>query len=165
MRHYLRQLRQVQYEQYSATPGPLGPTSSLCYGLQFGWDARGPFPSTAALAAHFHQELLLAEGRAERGWAPSPVDCPPLDESVFAPLVLTHNDLNMRNILLDDHDWLWIVDWAWAGFYPTWFEYLGMRYAAQKDNAPGGWQAAVKFMTEPDFKMEKWMAGIGYGFY
>jgi hypothetical protein len=38
----------------------------------------------------------------------------------------------MRNILLDDDGMVWVVDWA--GFYPTWFEYLGMCFAAQKDN-------------------------------
>jgi hypothetical protein len=52
-------------------------------------------------------ELRFVEDRASRGYAPSP-ECQPLDESLFTPLVFTHNDLNMRNILLDDDKRLWI---------------------------------------------------------
>jgi len=63
-----------------------------------------------------------------------------LDESV---LVLTYNDLNMRNILLDRDGQLWIVDWRWAGFYATSFEYVGMRLAAQKDEMSDDWQTAI----------------------
>ena len=153
MRYYLQQLRHIR----SITPGPLGPQPAMCHGLQFGFDPKGPFPTTKALAEHFHKELSFAEGR---GYDPPQ----PLDESVFTDLVLTHNDLNMRNILLDHDGQLWIVDWGWAGFYPTWFEYLGMRLAAQKDNEPVEWQTAIKFMAEPSFEMERWMASIGYSF-
>jgi hypothetical protein len=129
--------------------------------LQFGYDPRGPFQTTKALANHFNRELGLAEERGLRGYAPVP-RCKPLDESIFTPLVLTHNDLNMRNILLDDDGMVWVVDWGWAGFYPAWFEYLGMRFAAQKDNEPLGWQLATKLIAEPSPQMERWMATIGY---
>jgi thiamine kinase-like enzyme len=44
------------------------------------------------------------------------------------PLVLTHQDLVPRNIIVgDDPDrTLWVVDWGWAGFYPEWWESLAM---------------------------------------
>ncbi|PBL00320.1 hypothetical protein ARMGADRAFT_1159667 [Armillaria gallica] len=59
-----------------------------------------------------------------------------VNASAFASLTFTHNDLNMRNLLLNNHHVLWVVDWGFSGFYPPWFEYLGMRYAAQKDRDP-----------------------------
>jgi len=160
MRLYLRQLRRIQYPSSSSIPGPLGPTPSPCNALQFGYDVKGPFPTISALEAHFQKELSFAEDRAARGWAPSP-DCGPLDTSAFASLVFTHNDLNMRNLLLDDQHVLWVVDWGFSGFYPPWFEYLGMRYAAQKDEDPESWNKCIGHI-EPVFEVEEWMKRIGY---
>jgi hypothetical protein len=54
----------------------------------------------------------------------------------------------MRHILLDDDGLLWIVDWNWAGFYPTWFEYLGMRLAARKNLEPSSWKTAINFVVD-----------------
>ncbi|KIM77568.1 hypothetical protein PILCRDRAFT_98574 [Piloderma croceum F 1598] len=142
---------------HSSTPGPLGPQPSRCKGLQFGLESKGPFPTTTRLAEHFHGELRQAENRYFRGQKP-------LDESIFAHLVLTHNDLNMRNILLDNEGRLWLVDWGWSGFFPAGFEYLAMRFAAQKDREPKGWQTSIKFMAEPSFEMERWLVGIGYDY-
>jgi Phosphotransferase enzyme family len=160
IKYYIQQLRRI-HVPHTAMPGPLGPQPGVCHGLQFGYDPRGPFQTTKALAKHFNRELGLAEVRGLHGYAPVP-RCKPLDESIFTPLVLTHNDLNMRNILLDDDGMVWVVDWGWAGFYPAWFEYLGMRFAAQKDNEPLGWQLATKLIAEPSPQMERWMATIGY---
>jgi thiamine kinase-like enzyme len=156
VRSYLRQLRQIE-DVHSSTPGPLSPQPSRCKGLQFGLDSKGPFPSTSALAEHFHGELRRAEARYFRGRKS-------LDESIFACLVFTHNDLNMRNILLDDEGRLWLVDWGWSGFFPTGFEYLAMRFAAQKDRELKGWQTSIKFMAEPSFEMERWLVGVGYDY-
>jgi beta-xylosidase len=70
----------------------------------------------------------------------------------------------MRNILLDDEGRLWLVDWGWSGFFPTGFEYLAMRFAAQKDRELKGWQTSIKFMAEPSFEMERWLVGVGYDY-
>ena len=123
MRLYLRQLRRIQYSSSSntVTPGPPGPTPLPCNGLQFGHDAKGPFPTISALETYFLKEHSFAEYRASRGWAPHP-NCEPLGTPAFALLVFTHNDLNMRNLLLDDHHVLWVVDWGFSGFYLPWFE-------------------------------------------
>ena len=43
------------------------------------------------------------------------------------PLVYTHQDLHMQNIILGDDGQLWIIDWDLAGFYPIFFEYIGIR--------------------------------------
>jgi hypothetical protein len=70
----------------------------------------------------------------------------------------------MRNLLLDDQHVLWVVDWGFSGFYLPWFEYLGMRHAAQKDKDSESWQKWIGHMAELAFKVEEWMKRIGYGF-
>jgi hypothetical protein len=130
--------------------------------LQFGYDWWGPFPTTAALARHFQQQLIAAEDRSADGLAPAP-GVQPLDKSIFTPLIFTHNHLSMCNILLDDDGQLWIVDWDCAGFYPTWFEYLGMRFAARNALEPSSWRMAINFIVEPSFEMARWMSRIGNG--
>lgn len=72
MRLYLRQLRRIRYSSSNYTPGPLGLKPLPCNGLQFGYDAKGPFPTISDLEAYFRKELSFAEARAPRGWAPSP---------------------------------------------------------------------------------------------
>ena len=50
-----------------------------------------------------------------------------------APLVLTHQDLNMRNLIVGDDGRLWVIDWAWSGFYPRWFEFVAMGRQAENE--------------------------------
>lgn len=161
MRLYMRQLRRVQYPPHQNTPGPIGSEPQVCNGLQFGLDPKGPFPTISALDTYFREEHENAEYRASEYGAPSP-NCKPLDASMFSPLVFTHNDLNMRNLLLDDNGVLWVVDFGWAGFYPRWFEYLGMIYASQKDKDPESWLNCIQYMVEPAFEIQQWMKSIGY---
>jgi aminoglycoside phosphotransferase (APT) family kinase protein len=42
------------------------------------------------------------------------------------PLVLTHGDLVPHNIILDDQNRVWIIDWGFAGVYPRWLEWVTM---------------------------------------
>ena len=119
MRSYFQQLRRID-ASYSSMPGPPDPQPAVCNGLQFVFDSKGLFPTPMALADYFNTELKLAEERGSRGYGPPP-GCKPLNESIT--LVLTHNNLSMRNILLDSNGQIWIADWNWAGFYSTWFEY------------------------------------------
>jgi hypothetical protein len=153
MRYYIRQLRRVRHPS-SGTPGPPGTRPKVCYGLQFGYDPQGPFKTTDALAGYLHRLHDIAEYRHNNKFIP-------LNESLFSRLVFTHNDLNMRNILLDSEGRLWLIDWGFTGFFPPCFEYLAMLYTAQNETAPKGWQAAIKFMAEPSFEMERWMSAIG----
>jgi hypothetical protein len=159
MRYYLRQLRRIHHP-CSTTPGPPGATPSVCHGLQFGYDPQGPFPTMDSLAGFFRRLHHFSEYRIADRYTP----LPPIDESFFSRLVFTHNDLNMRNILLDSEGRLWVIDWDFAGFFPPCFEYLAMRYAAQKDREPRDWQAAIKLMAEPCFEMERWLAEMGYDY-
>lgn len=154
LRHYFRQLRSIQASS-TTPPGPLYRPPATCYGLHFGYNRWGPFPTMAALA-----QLTSAEDCSARGVQLAP-GCQPLNESIFTPLIFTHNDLSMCNILIDGDGQLWIVDWNCAGFYPTWFEYLGMRFAARDDQAPSSWKMATNLIVEPSFEMTRWMSAIG----
>lgn len=60
---------------------------------------------------------------AARGLAHPKRDIPPTE----ATLVFTHHDLAPRNILLDSHGKIWLLDWDYAGFYPSYFEYASMQ--------------------------------------
>jgi thiamine kinase-like enzyme len=42
------------------------------------------------------------------------------------PIVFTHQDLNLRNMILTPNNTLYIIDWAYSGFYPTYFEYFAL---------------------------------------
>jgi len=41
--------------------------------------------------------------------------------------VFVHQDLAPRNILIDEHRRMWLIDWDSAGFYPLYFEYVAMQ--------------------------------------
>lgn len=38
--------------------------------------------------------------------------------------MFTHHDLQPDNLILDDKDQLWVIDFGQAGFYPEPFEYV-----------------------------------------
>jgi Phosphotransferase enzyme family len=42
-------------------------------------------------------------------------------------LVFTHQDLAPRNVVVDENDKIWLVDWGFAGWFPAYFEYTGMQ--------------------------------------
>ena len=83
----------------------------------------------------------------------------PFDDS--RPLVLTHCDINMRNIIVGDDGRLWLVDWAWAGFWPPWFEYLATKIQSQYEaellqrNDPL-WDTLIPFICGPYYRQEQW---------
>lgn len=49
------------------------------------------------------------------------------------PMVLTHNDLIMRNVIVGRDGKLWLVDWEWTGFYPPYFEQIAMMSTAENE--------------------------------
>ncbi|KDQ19479.1 hypothetical protein BOTBODRAFT_153390 [Botryobasidium botryosum FD-172 SS1] len=153
LRRYVRQLRQIR-TPYSSVPGPPGDTPQDCIGpAYFGMRPMGPFPDYASLS-HFFNDLA-------RRTKPSVRE--PFDDS--RPLVLTHNDLSMRNVLIGVDGRVWIIDWGWAGFYPEWFEYMSTQFAAENDDAPDSWCRFIPFIADPYFAQEGWMHSIGCSAY
>jgi hypothetical protein len=166
MRHYIRQLLAISDPSRTATPGPLSIPPSACEGLVFdGEGYAGICPTIHALAEYFHKMHWKREHRTSK--LRSPLKRGRLDDSLFSPpLVFTHNDLSMSNILLDNEGRLWLVDFEFAGFYPRWFEFVAMRFAAGMNPTPNSWQVATLFMAEPYLEVERWIMHVGeYSFY
>ncbi|KAG6887461.1 hypothetical protein C0995_015061 [Termitomyces sp. Mi166 len=125
LRYYIHQLRSLT----SSVPVPIGEKPQLCWGHHFIEGGAGPFPSYEELSAYYAARLETTRLRAEAMNKPVP-DLSPFDNST--PLVMTHQDLNERNIILGDDNQLWIIDWQYSGYYPEWFEYNSlMRWFGQ----------------------------------
>ncbi|KAF8186838.1 hypothetical protein K438DRAFT_2151849 [Mycena galopus ATCC 62051] len=159
LRGYIQQLRQIKID-HGRIPGPLdremipktcesppvfGPVVSQ----------RGPFPSYAHLAAFWDSRRDCVE--KFKG-----VHVTSFDTSY--PLVLTHQDLNPRNIVVGNDGKLWIVDWAWAGFYPEWWESVAMKEQAEnekivwgKDDIFPSWDEIIPLVCGEYKQMENWL--------
>ena len=166
LRGYIRQLRAIRHPR-SLIPGPLAPGDearpTLCQIMTGQMEVSRPAcPTYADLSAwHNKRYAMSVEG------IPSfHVGIPPEPFDDSEPLVLTHCDLNMRNILVGDDGKLYLIDWAFSGFYPPWFEFVNWRYWLQEKF--GGkatdferndwlWNLLIPFMTlGPYFRQEKW---------
>ena len=63
-----------------------------------------------------------------------PQDVPAFKDSFGSTLVMSHLDIATRNIILQEDDTISIIDWEFAGAYPTHFERLELEQTAfQKD--------------------------------
>lgn len=93
-------------------PGPIrgGP----CRGRFFTDYSAGPFMDSAEMEAWFNHKLDICKSVYQ-----APKDIPPFH---FAKFVLTHHDISPRNLILDQHDHAWLIDWAYSGAYPPVFE-------------------------------------------
>jgi hypothetical protein len=73
------------------------------------------------------------------------------------------------NIIVGEDDRLWIVDWAWAGYYPPWFEYVAMERQNEDEVVSGTddkfWKAMVPFICGPYFEQERWLLRMSQGLY
>jgi len=121
-------------------------------------ETRGPFARYADLT-HFFNERLTLSLKSEHKPVSSLDSLTTFDDS--QPLVLTHQDLNPRNFIVGDDGHLWLVDWAWAGFYPPWFEFVATRKQAKnEERVTGGknpeWDAMIPFVCGWFFGQEKW---------
>lgn len=82
-------------------PAPELITSYFAFWLQYSRSQRWTYPNPEPSNMH----LLPAQARS---------------------FVFTHQDLAPRNILLDNNGKLWLIDWYYSGWYPVYFEYVGM---------------------------------------
>ncbi|KAF8914375.1 hypothetical protein CPB84DRAFT_1957089 [Gymnopilus junonius] len=148
-----------------APPGPVtksGPRECECPPI-FGpvRSARGPFTAYSDLAAYFNSRWKITMDTSG-----VPEDHPKRKEQFddSQPLVLTHLDLSPSNIILGNDGRLWLIDWAWAGFYPPWFEYVAMKDQSRNENVVGfedmSWEAFVPFICGPYFKQEAWLREV-----
>lgn len=131
LRRYINELRQASDAYYRRhVPGPMADIPKKCHGSAwlFRDMPRSPFKSSNELMDHFKMTFGQQFDMSD-------------------PLVLTHGDLSMRNILVGRDGKLWVVDWEWSGFYPQWFEYIAAMSAANNDDAPRSWWNHIPVVT------------------
>ena len=160
LRRYVRQLRHLKASA-TTPPGPLSTQKARrCESPIFGpvCSDRGPFATYSELSNFFNERLHMA-----MDYKKLPRD-DPLRDDLFdnsEPLVLTHQDLNPRNVIVGEDGRLWIIDWAWAGYYPEWFEYVAMWRQNEYERISGTndefWKALIPFICGPYFRQERWL--------
>ncbi|KAH9487211.1 hypothetical protein JR316_0001280 [Psilocybe cubensis] len=147
LRRYVLQMRQITSDR----PGNI--ERGLVKGALFDiylWN--GPFRDVetfrnwiakVAYVGCFEQHRLFCQLHPDDPPPPTP---PPL----YLPpdsdwkLNFTHCDLSLSNIILSEDGVLWIIDWADAGFYPSWIEARGMKRYTQ---APDSWKRWLTFIA------------------
>ncbi|OBT66617.1 hypothetical protein VE03_03943 [Pseudogymnoascus sp. 23342-1-I1] len=98
-------------------PGPIG-GARRCHGPWFSDFGAENFPTVAAMQAWFNHKLDICQGCRQAA-----ADTP---RFAFKDLVLTHQDIAPRNLILDASGRVWLLDWAFAGAYPGGFERVAM---------------------------------------
>ncbi|KAH9913540.1 kinase-like domain-containing protein [Fomitopsis serialis] len=175
LRDYVRQLRGIRHPR-AAVPGPLssGDDALQCTSPVFGKviEERGPFASYAELSAWFDHAQRVVARNLNAKKHPQPVSFDAVMGT--SSLVLCHQDLNMRNVIVGDDGRLWLVDWAWAGFYPPWFEYLAMKEQSKNEEMvmerkEPFWDLMIPFICGTFYREEEWMHSsvhnaLGYRF-
>ncbi|PPQ99469.1 hypothetical protein CVT26_014286 [Gymnopilus dilepis] len=163
LRNYVQQLRRLVAPS-TAPPGPIttkGPWNCVLTSI-LGDVHRpcGSFSSYFDLVSFFNQ----AHENALK-WPTVLNDSPLLKErfETLGPpnMVLTHMDINPRNILVGEDGRLWLIDWAWSGYYPTFFEFTSMCLQAENEKSNDFddpvWNALIPFVCGPDFKSDRWI--------
>ena len=122
LRHCVRIMR----SRTSPTAGSLitGKCNSIWLDDYYGL----PDNATPKILSSFVQFWLQYEPRRKRITGPrinsqKPHMLPPTPKY----FVFTHQDLALRNLILDEQGNLWLVDWEHSGWYPIYFEYCGMQ--------------------------------------
>ncbi|KAI0665392.1 hypothetical protein C8Q78DRAFT_1072999 [Trametes maxima] len=165
LRRYVRQLCHCLKVPAWVPPGLLCADGSSPVFGQVQSDC-GPFASYADLSTFFN-----AQHRSSMHSTNMPQDDPVWADLFDNPelLILTHQDINLQNIIVDKEGCLWLIDWAWVGYYLVWFEYLATR-AQSKDPVISGtndklWKSMVPFICGLYFKQERWLERMGLMLY
>ncbi|KAI0922875.1 hypothetical protein AcV5_009743 [Taiwanofungus camphoratus] len=117
----------------------------------------GPFSTKTGLANWLNGRLRTSQHVMEYG-----IDCLPFDAS--EPLVLVDGDISMRNIVLDDEEKVWLIDWGCSGVYLPWFECCSMHVVY---NEPWMWTWTRRFAAgwydtqEQTFHKTHWAMSLG----
>ncbi|KAM5434563.1 hypothetical protein MferCBS31731_006665 [Microsporum ferrugineum] len=108
----------LQSAEVPQQPGPVACQLCKAKGCWFSDIGGGPFRDITAMEAWFNRKLEICQSFKQ---APDTV---PLFS--FNKLVLTHQDIAPRNLILDPKGKVWLIDWGDAGIYPEGFEYAAL---------------------------------------
>lgn len=103
----------------------------------FGEDSGGPFESYSELTEYYNHKLDVAIRFKKTSPTTSHFD-------ERWPLVFTHQDLNMGNIMILNDGEIYLLDWDWAGYYPEYFEAMG---TARNYHEPWLWRKMYPFIV------------------
>ncbi|KAL1753900.1 hypothetical protein FB107DRAFT_263943 [Schizophyllum commune] len=148
LRLYVKQLRSLTSSRLG------GPENGRVSGLLFREQAYGPFRSTLQFRRFCEHVVAVSwDDLDARKCAPgAPLPPIPQCDGNWDP-VFVHGDLNPSNLILDERNTLWIVDWATAGFYPGFMESQTMRYFNDRvwgddfDKIPRSWRQYREFIA------------------
>ncbi|KZT25351.1 kinase-like protein [Neolentinus lepideus HHB14362 ss-1] len=155
IRIYISQLRRLTPSLPAPhIPGPKDSTENprRCEGQFFTDIGAGPFSSYAELSAWYSKKADLAvclhrELCTRQDKTPS-LSREELHFDDSAPLVLTHGDISLRNLILGKDGRLWLIDWGFSGVYPQWLEYAAMMaYSYKRGPEPKLWFWLTPFMA------------------
>ncbi|KAK6507484.1 hypothetical protein TWF481_005915 [Arthrobotrys musiformis] len=126
-------------------PGPIG--GGMAQGGLFTQYGAGPFPSAQTLEEWYSHKLEVCK-RFKR----VPNDAPSFEGRFEPPFCMTHQDLALRNMLIDDEGELALVDWAFAGAYPPWFEIYA--FGILDFNNPADYKKMMREMMSREYEEE-----------
>jgi len=144
LRNYIKQMRRIKVP-HPNRPGPINVDEAFgirydpqCCGQQFWertWGSTGPlrrtFSTPEKLVKYYNDRLDHRKKHFAR-IQHIIEDLRPLSTADVTPLVFTHNDLHMENILMDNVGRLWLIDFGFSGMYPPYFEFIALRYCTLK---------------------------------
>jgi aminoglycoside phosphotransferase (APT) family kinase protein len=116
----------LQSAQVDQDPGPVDCKRCLCRGSWFTDMGAGPFGTIREMEDWFNRKLAICQHFKQ-----APDTVPPF---CFERLVLTHQDIAPRNLILGSTGKVWLIDWGDAGIYPEGFEVAAL--VARRHNAP-----------------------------
>lgn len=135
-------------------PGPVGRSKHQKFeGHWFTENGAGPFETLDDLENWCNHKIDVCIRYSQ-----APEDTP---RFVFKEVVLTHQDIAPRNLLFDDQQKLWLIDWGLAGAYPPGFEQAAFR-------SQSGWDKEFTIMvlnrlSDPQNSVVDQFRTIGYG--
>ena len=115
LRRYLDEIRQIHGSYVGSVDG------SECHDPLFDDVAtrRGPFENETT----FHRGLIDAiQEKSDRPW--NTIVTRFIEAMPSHKIVLTHNDIAPRNILVRNAEVVGIADWELSGYYPEYWEYV-----------------------------------------
>ncbi|KAH9916273.1 kinase-like domain-containing protein [Epithele typhae] len=156
LRSYVRQLRAIRHHR-AVIPGALDRYVT-------------PWENVSQFVAWFVERYERSKTyfpEVHEGTTMEPLD-------VTGPLVLTHCDIAMRNVMVGDDGRLYLIDWEHAGFYPRWVEYVNWRNwisvmswggrSTSVDTTDKLWHMLIPFMTMGPYpKQELWFERARFG--